>query len=127
MARDVSIVDVAWLVWHRVCRATKRYPAMVENGHHERLVSPRAFRSNALQVTARFRRRSADCCSSRVLVAAAAATRVAWRGVDFGLDGTAASVFDPDKVLVFALDVTPDALRRMQDHAADELVVRARL
>ena len=51
----------------------------------------------------------------------------AWRGVDFGLDGTAASVFDPDKVLVFELDVTPDALRRMQDHAADELVVRARL
>ena len=51
----------------------------------------------------------------------------AWRGVDFGLDGTAASVFDPDKVLVFELDVTPNALRRMQDHAADELVVRARL
>lgn len=51
----------------------------------------------------------------------------AWRGVDFGLDGTAASVFDPDKVLVFELDVTPNALRRMQDHAAEELVVPARL
>ena len=50
-----------------------------------------------------------------------------WRDVDFGLDGTAASVFDPGKVLVFELDVTPRALARMQDHAMEELVVPARL
>jgi len=50
-----------------------------------------------------------------------------WRGVDFGLDGTAASVFDPSKVLVFELDLAPADLARMQEHAAEELVVPAKL
>ena len=50
-----------------------------------------------------------------------------WRGVDFGLDGTAASVFDPGKVLVFELDLAPADLARMQEYAAAELVVPASL
>ena len=50
-----------------------------------------------------------------------------WRNVDFNLDGTAASVFDPGKVLVFELEVTPNDLQRMKDHATEELVVPARL
>lgn len=50
-----------------------------------------------------------------------------WRGVDFGLDGTSASVFAPDKLLVFELDLKPGDLKRMQDHAADELTVPASL
>jgi hypothetical protein len=50
-----------------------------------------------------------------------------WRDVDFGLDGTSASVFDPGKVLVFELDMTPGDLQRMKDHAAEELLVPARL
>ena len=50
-----------------------------------------------------------------------------WQDVDFGLDGTSASVFGPGKVLVFELDMTPGDLQRMKDHAAEELLVPARL
>jgi len=50
-----------------------------------------------------------------------------WRGVDFGLDGTAASVFAPDKLLVFDLQVEPHDLQRMRDEARDEVAVPARL
>lgn len=50
-----------------------------------------------------------------------------WRGIDYGIDGTSASVFANDKLLVFELDLEPEDLERMQQQAADEVTVPARL
>lgn len=47
--------------------------------------------------------------------------------VDFGLDGTAASVFAPDKLLAFELTVAPHDLAHMQANARDEVPVPAQL
>ncbi|MGK0154797.1 MAG: hypothetical protein ACI9SE_001750 [Neolewinella sp.] len=50
-----------------------------------------------------------------------------FQGVDFGLDGTAASVFAPDKLLAFEFEVRAEDLQNMRDHAREELAVPARL
>lgn len=50
-----------------------------------------------------------------------------WRGVDFGLDGTSASVFAPDKMLVFDFELKPEDLKRMKDQAREEVSVPAQL
>ncbi len=50
-----------------------------------------------------------------------------YRGVDFGLDGTANSVFASDKLLAFEFEVQAQDLQNMRDHAREELSVPAKL
>lgn len=50
-----------------------------------------------------------------------------YEDVDFGLDGTAASVFAPDKLLAFELTVAPGDLANMQANAREEVAVPAQL